>query len=222
MAEADRSTKTRIVRGADRANYEIDRIKSILDASFLCHVGFVANGEARVLPTAYVRIDDAIYLHGHLRNQMMNTLLDGQTACISVTILDGLVLARSGFHHSVNYRSVSVYGKAEKIEGVEKESVLDCLVNHLVPQRVPALRPHTPQELNATLVLKIPLDEAVAKIRQGPPVDAEKDYDSDIWAGVVDVHTVLGEITPCPRLDPSISTPAHVSALVAQGELFTE
>ena len=152
----------------------------------------------------------------------MNALLDGQTACISVTLLDGLVLARSGFHHSVNYRSVTVYGKAEKADERDKEAILDRLVNHLVPERAAALRQHTPQELNATLLLKIPIAEAVAKIRSGPPKDAEKDYETDIWAGVVDVHSVLGDITRCPRLDDSVPTPDHVEKLLQQPELFTE
>ncbi|MCG8412988.1 MAG: pyridoxamine 5'-phosphate oxidase family protein, partial [Pseudomonadales bacterium] len=212
--------RTRLIRGKDRAHYEKDSVYSVLDAGFLCHVGYVVDSEPRVLPTAYVRVGDAIYLHGHLKNQMMNALLDGQTASLCVTHLDGLVLARSGFHHSVNYRSVTLFGKAEKVADEDKEALLDKLVNHLVPNRAPELRKHTPQELNATLVLRIPIDEAAAKIRTGPPIDAEKDYDTDIWAGVINVQTVMSDINNCPRLDQSIETPEHVEELVKKRVLF--
>jgi len=214
------SEKTMISRGADRASYDESSITSILDSSFLCHVGFTIKGEAHMIPTAYLRIDNAIYLHGHLKNQMMNSLLDGQTACICVTILDGLVLARSGFHHSVNYRSVTLFGRAEQVAAEDKEAILDQLVNYLVPDRAGQLRVHTPQELNATLVLKIPIDEAAAKIRSGPPIDAEKDYDTDIWAGVINVNTVMEDIEPCPRLDGSIATPEHVVNIYKKRQLF--
>ncbi|MDA1372712.1 MAG: pyridoxamine 5'-phosphate oxidase family protein [Proteobacteria bacterium] len=214
------ATRTTLARGKDRAAYDADSINSILDASFLCHVGFIVDGEARVIPTAYVRIDDAIYLHGHLKNQMMNALLDGQIACISVTLLDGLVLARSGFHHSVNYRSVTLFGRAELVPADKKVAKLDTMVNHLVPGRAPHLREHTQQELNATLVVRIPIDEAAAKIRLGPPIDADKDYDTDIWAGVVKVETVLGEIDPCPRLKDTVQAPEHVLKFHEQGKLF--
>lgn len=221
MAPIAPGSRTRIMRGDKRAAYDEGSIKSILDASFLCHVGFTLAGQTHVLPTAYVRIDDAIYLHGHLKNQMMNALLDGQTACISVTILDGLVLARSGFHHSVNYRSVTLFGSAEKVPDEGKEAALDFLVNHLVTGRPPHLRPHTPQELKATLVLKIPIDEAAAKIRSGPPGDAEKDYETDIWAGVLNVRTVLEDIERCPRLDEAIATPEHVERLLEKRLLYS-
>ena len=221
MCPTGPAARTKIVRGDNRASYDARQITAILDASFICHVGFVLEGEARVIPTAYVRIDNAIYLHGHLKNQMMNTLLDGQTCCISVTILDGLVLARSGFHHSVNYRSVTVFGKAEKLPDDEKELNLDRLINHLVPDRIPHLRVHTQQELKATLVVKIPIDEAAAKIRSGPPIDAEKDYDTDIWAGVINVKIILDDIENCPELNDSVPTPEHVLDFIKKKDLFT-
>ena len=216
----ENATRTTVKRGDNRAVYDAESIRAVLDSSFLCHVGYTIDGEARVLPTAYVRINDAIYLHGHLKNQMMNALLDGQTACVSVTILDGLVLARSGFKHSVNYRSVSLFGKAEVVEGEDKEGVLDRLVNHMVPGRVEEIRPPTPQELNATLVIRIPIDEAAAKIRSGPPLDGEKDYELDIWAGVVNIETRVTDAEPCPRLKEGISTPADVRDLLSHGTLF--
>ena len=220
MSATTDGNRTRLVRGKDRAHYEQSDVYSVLDAGFLCHVGYVVDGEARVLPTAYVRIDDSIYLHGHLKNQMMNALLDGQIASVCVTHLDGLVLARSGFHHSVNYRSVTLFGKAERVSDDEKEELLDKLVNHLVPNRASELRQHTPQELNATLVVRVPIDEAAAKIRTGPPVDAEKDYETDIWAGVINVQTEMKDIERCPRLDESVSTPAHIDDFLTSKVLF--
>jgi nitroimidazol reductase NimA-like FMN-containing flavoprotein (pyridoxamine 5'-phosphate oxidase superfamily) len=220
MSPTSPGNRTRIVRKSARAVSERDAINSILDASFLCHVGYVDNNEARVLPTAYVRIDNAIFLHGHLHNQMMNALLDGQLASICVTILDGLVLARAGFNHSVNYRSVSLFGKAEKVAEEDKAEVLDRLMDHLVPGRTAHLRGHTPQELKATLVLRIPIDEAVAKVRSGPPLDAESDYDTDIWAGVIKLQTVPSDLEPCPRLKASVETPEHVLQFIDRGALF--
>ena len=213
-------SKTRIVRGDNRAAYEEEAIKKVLDSSFLCHVGFTVNGEVRIIPTAYLRIDDAIYLHGHLKNQMMNALLNGQTASICVTLVDGLVLARSGFKHSVNYRSVTLYGKAETVADEVKEEVLDKFIDYMVPGRARELRKTTPQELNATLVVKIPIDEAAAKIRTGPPLDKEPDYETDIWAGVVNLETRITEVEDCPKLKSGIAVPEHITNYVDKKILF--
>lgn len=213
-------SKTRIVRGDNRAAYEEEAIKKVLDSSFLCHVGFTVDGEARIIPTAYLRIDDAIYLHGHLKNQMMNALLNGQTASICVTLVDGLVLARSGFKHSVNYRSVTLYGKAETVADEVKEEVLDKFIDYMVPGRARELRKTTPQELNATLVVKIPIDEAAAKIRTGPPLDKEPDYETDIWAGVVNLETRITEVEDCPKLKSGIAVPEHITNYVDKKILF--
>ena len=213
-------SKTRIVRGDNRSAYEEEAIKKVLDSSFLCHVGFTVDGEARIIPTAYLRIDDAIYLHGHLKNQMMNALLNGQTASICVTLVDGLVLARSGFKHSVNYRSVTLYGKAETVADEVKEEVLDKFIDYMVPGRARELRKTTPQELNATLVVKIPIDEAAAKIRTGPPLDKEPDYETDIWAGVVNLETRITEVEDCPKLKSGIAVPEHITNYVDKKILF--
>ena len=132
MTDQQPSERIRVSRYSGRGIYRRDEIYSLLDKSFLCQVGYTIHGEARVLPNAYVRIGDALYLHGHLKNQMLNALLDGQTACISMTLLDGLVLARTGFNHSVNYRSVTVFGKAERVEE-NKTEILDAFINHIVP-----------------------------------------------------------------------------------------
>ena len=213
-------SKTRIVRGDNRAAYEEEAIKKVLDSSFLCHVGFTVDGEARIIPTAYLRIDDAIYLHGHLKNQMMNALLNGQTASICVTLVDGLVLARSGFKHSVNYRSVTLFGKAETVADEVKEEVLDKFIDYMVPGRARELRKTTPQELNATLVIKIPIDEAAAKIRTGPPLDKEPDYETDIWAGVVNLETRITQVEDCPKLKSGIAVPEHITNYVDKKILF--
>ena len=213
-------SKTRIVRGDNRAAYEEEAIKKVLDSSFLCHVGFTVDGEARIIPTAYLRIDDAIYLHGHLKNQMMNALLNGQTASICVTLVDGLVLARSGFKHSVNYRSVTLFGKAETVADEVKEEVLDKFIDYMIPGRAIELRKTTPQELNATLVVKIPIDEAAAKIRTGPPLDKDPDYETEIWAGVVNLETRITEVEDCPKLKSGITVPEHITNYVDKKILF--
>lgn len=204
------SDRGRVKRGAKRANYDLEQISDILDNNFLCHVGYTVNGECRVIPTAYVRRGNALYLHGNLQNQMLQALLQGQTACVTVTELNGLVLARSGFHHSVNYRSVVLFAKARAVEGADKITVLDALIDHLVPNRAARIRPHSEKELEATLVLELSIEDAAAKIRQGPPIDAEQDYKLELWAGVVPLRTVAGEVEPCPRLSATIGVPDHV------------
>lgn len=199
MAEAN-SERVKVKRGAKRAQYDRETVHQILDATFLCHIGFVLNGEARIIPTAYVRIGDAIYVHGNRKNGAMNAILDGQTVCTEVTIIDGLVLSRSAFAHSVNYRSVVFYGGAEIVEGEEKVYALDALIEHYVPGRQADLRAHQSEELDATLVVKLTIDEASAKVRTGPPVDKEEDYQGSTWAGVIPTPTVYGTPVPCKRL----------------------
>ncbi len=212
--------KTTLVRGKKNAVYSKEQIYQIVDSSFLCHVGFVAEAEARVIPTAYVRIGDAIYFHGHLHNQMMNTMLNGQIICITVTLLDGIVLARSGFHHSVNYRSAILFGKAEKVTGTEKVESLNLLLDHLISGRSKGVRPHTQQELNATLVVKVPINEASAKVRTGPPNDAEADYELDIWAGTINLETKITGVDNCPRLAHGVATPEHITNFVKRSKIF--
>ena len=217
--EVEVSERIKVVRLSGRGVYDREEIYPLLDKSFLCHVGYTINGEARVLPTAYIRIGDAIYLHGHLQNQMMHALLDGQTACISVTFMDGLVLARTGFNHSINYRSVTVFGKAECVED-HKAEILDKFIDHIIPGRAAMIRPATPQELNATLLIRIPIEEAVAKVRTGEPHDKESDYDSGIWAGVINLRTYPESVEVCPRLEADMAKPEHVEQYMAQQSLF--
>jgi len=202
--------RARVKRGVRRAVYERDRIYQILDDNLVCHVGFVDAGEARVIPTAFLRQEDTVILHGNRQNGMMNALLDGQTACISVLQLDGIVLARSGFHSSVNYRSVVLFGKAEPVGDDDKRPLLNAFLDKLAVGRAADIRPHSAQELDATLVVRIPIDEASAKVRSGPPVDDEADYDLDIWSGVLALRT-SSEIQPCPRLANEAKTPAYLA-----------
>lgn len=203
--------RTRIRRGARNAVYDRAVINRMLDANLVCHVGFTEVGEARIIPTAYLRLGDAIYLHGNRQNRMMNALASGQPACISVLQLDGLVLARSGFHHSVNYQSVVLFGTAAIEE--DKVRILDAFVDKLAMGRSAQVRPYTEQELNATLVLRIPIDEASAKVRIGDPVDDEADYALDIWAGVLPLHHVYGELQACARLPRTVTAPANLVRL---------
>jgi nitroimidazol reductase NimA-like FMN-containing flavoprotein (pyridoxamine 5'-phosphate oxidase superfamily) len=146
---------------------------------------------------------------------MMQALLDGQTACITVTLLDGIVLARSAFHHSVNYRSVAMFGKGIKIEGEKKLDALHAFMEHVVPGRHQHLRPDNSKELDATLVVKFEIEAASAKVRTGPPVDTAKDYELPIWAGVVNLKTVVESVTPCPQLIADVDLPEHVSVFIA-------
>lgn len=207
------SKRSRIKRGAKRASYDQEQIRDILRSNFLCHVAYMVEGESRVMPTAYSWGDscghDALFLHGNPQNQMLKALLSGQTACVAITELNGLVLARCGLSHSVNYRSVVLYGRAELVVDQEKAAVLNELINHLVPGRSAAIRPYLPKELAATLVVKLVIEEAAAKIRQGPPADTDQDCALDIWAGVVKLKTVK-EVEPCPRLSESTALPAHM------------
>ncbi|MCW8196444.1 pyridoxamine 5'-phosphate oxidase family protein [Proteobacteria bacterium 005FR1] len=203
------SNRSRIRRGAKRASYDQEQIRAILRGNFLCHVAYTVDGESRVMPTAYSCRDEAVYLHGNLHNQMLNALLSGQTACLSVTEVNGLVLARCGLRHSVNYRSVILFGRAERVADQEKATILNELIDQLVPQRSTAIRPHLQKELDATLVVKIAIEEAAAKVREGPPTDTDEDCALDVWAGVVNLKTVM-EVEPCPRLAESAALPAHM------------
>ena len=177
--------RTKVRRLANRGNYDRDTIHAILDEALVCHVGFVVDGAPVVIPTIHWREDDTLYVHGSAASRMLRSLKNGVDACVTVTLIDGLVLARSAFHHSMNYRSVVVFGKAREVTGEEKRTALDGLVEHVVKGRSRDVRPPNELELRQTLVLALPLDEASAKIRTGGPVDDEEDYAMPIWAGVV-------------------------------------
>jgi nitroimidazol reductase NimA-like FMN-containing flavoprotein (pyridoxamine 5'-phosphate oxidase superfamily) len=205
------SERVTVRRLANRGHYDRATIHAILDSGFICHVGFTVDGLPRVIPTAYVRIDGSVYLHGSPGNQMLRAMLAGGDVCLCVTHVDGLVLARSAFHHSINYRSVVLFGSAHEVSDPgEKAAVLEALSEHINPGRWPDIRRPTEAELLGTLVVGIHIDEASAKIRTGPPKDDEEDYALPIWAGVLPLHTVAGEPIRDPRLPATIPTPAHV------------
>jgi uncharacterized protein len=205
--------RTRLRRLPARGSFDRQLVYDILDEGLVCHVSFVHEAHPVVLPMAYVRVDDRIYLHGSTKNRMLGGLASGAPACVAVTLLDGLVLARSQFHHSMNYRSVVVFGAAENITDPEqKQRVLAALVDHLAPGRSQETRPGTRQELAGTLVLALPIVEASAKCRSGPPLDASDDLGLPHWSGVVPLGLQLG----VPLADPTLRDGATPSAAVDQ------
>ena len=205
--------RTRVRRVPQRGVYERETIEAILDETLISHVGFVNDGQPVVIPTLHARLGDRLYLHGSAASRMLRTLQKGVPVCATATLVDGLVLARSAFHHSVNYRSVVVFGTATLVEpGEETVKVLELFTEKLVPGRWAEVRPPTRQELKGTKVLRLPLDEASAKVRTGPPIDEDEDYDLPVWAGVLPLATEVAEPQPDPRLDPAIETPGYVAA----------
>ena len=205
--------RTRVRRVPQRGAYERETIEAILDETLISHVGFVHEGQPVVIPTLHARLGDRLYLHGSAASRMLRTLQKGVPVCVTATLVDGLVLARSAFHHSVNYRSVVVFGTATMVEpGDETVNVLELFTEKLVPGRWADVRPPTRQELKGTKVLSLPLDEASAKVRTGPPIDEDEDYDLPVWAGVLPLSTNVAEPEPDPRLDPAIETPGYVAA----------
>jgi uncharacterized protein len=205
------TARTKVKRIPDRGHYEQALIHQILDEGLICHVGFSVEGQPFVIPTAYGRIGDRLYIHGSPASRMLRTLKQGIEVCVTVTLLDGLVLARSAFHHSMNYRSVVVFGTATVVETpAEKLEALQAFTEHIVANRWAEVRPPTAQELNGTLVLTLPLNEASAKVRTGPPKDAEADYSLPIWAGELPLRLLAVDSIPDPRLSAEIQIPDSV------------
>ena len=186
--------RTDVRRRKERARYDVDTVNAILDEAFVCHLGFAIDGKPWVFPTTYARIDDALYVHGAVGNFGLRALTGGSEVCITVTLVDGLVLAKSAFHHSINYRSVMLFGAAEVISEMdEKARAMEALVDHIVPGRADDCRTPTPNELRETLILRIPLTEVSAKVRTGGPVDDEEDLALPHWSGHLPLSTVAGE-----------------------------
>ena len=206
-----RTERTRVRRLPERAAYDRATVHAILDEGFLCHLGFVVDAQPYVIPTGYARVGETVFLHGSTGSRL--ELRPGMDVCVTVTLVDGLVLARSAFHHSMNYRSVMAIGRTRPLtDPGEKEAALRALVEHIVPGRSDEVRGGDPRELAATAVLALPLAEVSAKVRTGPPSDDEPDYAQPIWAGVLPLAVTPGEPAPDPVLDPSIPTPAHVAS----------
>ncbi len=191
--------RTRVRRLPDRGRYERSTVEAILDEAYLAHVGFVVDGQPRVLPMTYGRDGGVVYLHGAVGNAMLRASSDAEV-CVTVTLLDGLVLARSAFHHSMNYRSVVLLGRATKVtDEAEKRRAFDVIVDHVLPGRSAVARPSDDGELRATLVLRLPIEEASAKVRAHGVVDDEADLDHPAWAGVVPLRLIPG----APEQDPA-------------------
>ena len=213
MKELTRTARTRIRRLPKRAHYDRDTLCAILDAGFVCHIGYVIDRQPYVTPTAYWREGEHVYWHGSSASRMLKTLKTGIPACLTVAHLDGLVLARSGFHHSLNYRSVMILGIAQPVEGdAAKSRALHAFMERVAPGRWDEVRAPTQQELKATTVMSMPIEEVSAKVRPGGCLDDEEDYALDCWAGVLPIKTVIGAPITDARLKPGIPAPAYLKA----------
>jgi nitroimidazol reductase NimA-like FMN-containing flavoprotein (pyridoxamine 5'-phosphate oxidase superfamily) len=184
--------RTRLRRHAERGRFDRATVHAIVDEAYVAHVGFVVDGAPHVLPMTYGRIGDELYLHGAVGNAMLRSVVDAEV-CVTITLLDGLVLARSAFHHSMNHRSVVIFGRGQRVDDPdEKRRAFDAIVDHVLPGRSAVARPTSDAELRTTLVIKVAIDEASAKVRTGGPIDDDADLDLPVWAGVVPIDTVAG------------------------------
>jgi nitroimidazol reductase NimA-like FMN-containing flavoprotein (pyridoxamine 5'-phosphate oxidase superfamily) len=211
MSEFTPTERTQVKRLPKRATYDRETVYGILDAGFVCHVGFNADGQPYVIPTNYGRSGDTLYLHGSPASRMLRTLSGGVPVCVTVTHVDGLVLARSAFHHSVNYRSVVILGTARLVEApAEKMEAMRIFTEHVLKGRWNDIRHPSEQELNGTMVLALALGEVSAKLRTGGPVDDEADYALAVWAGVLPFQTVAQPPQPDPRLKSDTPLPPYL------------
>jgi uncharacterized protein len=204
--------RTTVKRLPARGAYDRAVVHQIIDEGLFCHLGFVVDGQPFVIPTIHVRIDETIYVHGSPASRMLRTLEQGVPACVTVTHVDGLVLARSAFHHSMNYRSVVVLGTATIVnDAQQKLEVLHALTNHLIRGRWEEIRHPSPEELRRTLVLAIPIEEASAKVRVGPPLDEEEDYVLPVWAGVLPLRVTASIPIADSRLSADTAVPSYAA-----------
>lgn len=210
MNQYPTSSRNTLKRSSQRGHYDRETVYQILDVGFLCHVGFTIGEQPYVLPNAYGREGDTLYLHGAIGNRMLNQLEKGVPVCITVTHTDGIVLARSVFHHSFNYRSVVVFGTARLVADENKEHALHMVTEQILKGRWDEARTPTAQELKVTKVLAVEIEEASAKVRTGPPKDDEEDYALPIWAGVLPLRTVAEEAVPDPVMKQKLSLPESV------------
>jgi nitroimidazol reductase NimA-like FMN-containing flavoprotein (pyridoxamine 5'-phosphate oxidase superfamily) len=212
MTSSLQTARTTVKRRAQRGVYDRATVEAILDEGLVCHVGFVVEGQPYVLPTIYARVGDRLYLHGSAASRMLRTLADGVETCVTVTLIDGLVLARSAFHHSMNYRSVVVLGTARPVvDRDDKRRALQAIVDHVVPERWNAVREPNEQEMKATTVLELALAEASAKVRSGGPLDDEADYALPVWAGQLPLELVPALPIPDERLPAGVPIPRSVT-----------
>ena len=208
------TARTRVIREPHRGVYDRAAAYAILDEGFICHVGFIAEGQPFVIPTSYGRHGDALYIHGSSASRMLRGISGDQgiPVCVTVTLLDGLVLARSIFNHSMNYRSVVVLGTATAVnDPAQKLEALRALSEHILPGRWEDVRQPNQQELKATMIVRLPIEEFSAKVRQGPVIDDEEDYSFPTWAGIIPLNTTAGPPESDARLDPAQPVPAYAS-----------
>lgn len=204
--------RTTFLRRPDRGSHDRAVVNAILDEALVCHVGFVMDGQPFVLPTTHARIDQRLYIHGSAGGRMLRTLRLGVPVCVTVTLLDGLVLARSAFHHSMNYRSVLILGTARNVvDEQEKRLAFSALIDHVAEGRSAHVRGASELELKATSVLSVPIEEASAKVRTGPPIDDEPDYALPCWAGVIPLALQAQPAIPDPRLPAGVRLPAALT-----------
>lgn len=210
MTDKAATRRSQIRRLPQRGVYDRAAIDAILDEGLICHVGFVADGQPFVIPTIHVRLGDRVYLHGSPASRMLQTLKQGGEACIAVTLVDGLVLARSAFHHSMNYRSVVLFGRGSAVDDEnQKLDVLRRLSEHLIRGRWSEVRAPSADELRRTLIVSVPIDEASAKVRTGPPLDDEEDYQLNVWAGVLPLRIAASAPIADPRLKAGTLPPPY-------------
>jgi len=206
------SLRATVRRLPERGVYDRDTIHAILDEALICHVGFVDDGQPYVIPTIHARVGDVLYIHGSRQSRMLKCLASGAPACVSVALLDGIVVARSAFHSSMNYRSVVVLGSFREVtDAAEKDAAFKAIVEQVIPGRWDDVRRPTVNESNATTILAIPIDEASAKVRTGPPSDDEDDKALPHWSGVIPLALTAGAPEPDPKLAPGIEVPPYVT-----------
>lgn len=217
MSDFTPTDRTQVKRLPKRGKYDAETVYKILDEAFVCHVGFVADGQPYVIPTNFGRVGDTLYLHGSAASRMLRTLSQGIPVCVTVTLVDGLVLARSAFHHSVNYRSVLIFGTAKLVEDPnEKMEALRLFTEHIMKGRWDEIRWPNEQEMKGTTVLALPLEEVSAKVRVGGPVDDEEDYSLPVWAGVLPLNTTTAAPIPDTRLKAGTPVPNYISKYTRQ------
>jgi nitroimidazol reductase NimA-like FMN-containing flavoprotein (pyridoxamine 5'-phosphate oxidase superfamily) len=206
------TNRTRVKRLPQRAVYSRDTIYEILDEALVCHIGFVNDGQPLVLPMGYARSGDTLYVHGSASNYLLNSIRTGAAVCVTVTLVDGLVLARSAFHHSINYRSVVLFGTARIVtDPDEKMQSLRLISEHIIAGRWNDVRKPNVREMRLTMVVAVDFDEASAKVRSGPPIDDEDDYEIPVWAGVVPLRLAAGSPEADERVQPGVAPPAYVT-----------
>lgn len=219
MNDSTKTMRTTVKRLPKRGNYDRETIYAILDEAFICHVGFVVYGQPYVIPTGFGRVGNDLYIHGSSASRMLREMSKGVDVCVTVTLIDGLVIARSAFHHSVNYRSVVVLGKAELVtDADEKHKSLEAITEHIVPGRWADCRWPNELELKATSVLKLSIDEASAKIRVGPPIDDDEDYSLPHWAGVLPLKLTHDEPQNDAKLSQGIDPPTYITNYTRNGQ----